>query len=294
MADMKEIFHENNHAQTQLQRSITEVLKKFGNSSGKGAISENILYNMLVPQYPSAQIEYVGDQKESGDILFMQTNRPKILLENKDHTTCNVPRADVEKFIRDCEINQCCGIMFAQHRGITNKQNYELQIHNGQVLLYLHEVEFDMHKISLAIDIVENFKIKLDEIGTMKQGHLIDNRVLEEIHRDFQNFVAQKQALLKLNKDMTDKMTEKINDLKMPNLDQYLSSRFAFSSKQQNMNCKYCQTYVPKSMSQHYRYCSMKPADDVTEDEPPPVVEEVVRPSPIKKERKKNGSTTQT
>ena len=44
----------------------------------------------------------------------------------------------------------------------------------------------------------------------------------------------------------------------MPNLEKYLSSRFAFSSNQTDNLCKYCEKFVPKSLLQHYRYCSAK------------------------------------
>ena len=51
---------------------------------------------------------------------------------------------------------------------------------------------------------------------------------------------------------------DSINELKMPNLEKYLSSRFAFSSNQTDNLCKYCEKFIPKSLLQHYRYCSSK------------------------------------
>ena len=44
----------------------------------------------------------------------------------------------------------------------------------------------------------------------------------------------------------------------MPNLEKYLSSRFAFSTNQTDNICKYCEKFIPKSISQHYRYCFAK------------------------------------
>ena len=49
----------------------------------------------------------------------------------------------------------------------------------------------------------------------------------------------------------------------MPNLEKYLSSRFAFSSNQADNMCKYCEKFIPKSMSQHYRYCTSKRDFDI-------------------------------
>lgn len=194
---------------------------------------------------------------------MIRNNKPKILIENKDHDSKNVPKHEVEKFIRDCEIQNCSGIMFAQHRGITNKQNFEIQINNGNVLLYVHEVNFDVDKIKTAIEIVENFKTKLDEVIVKEDGCIIEKDVLEDINKEFISYVNQKYVLLKLVKDFNEKMNFSINELKMPNLEKYLSSRFAFSSNQADNTCKYCEKFIPKSMSQHYRYCSAKRDFDI-------------------------------
>jgi len=263
MTEIKEISTINNSSQQCLQNNVSEILKKFENGSSKGNISEHITYNILLSLYPCAQIEHVGnEQKESGDIMIIRNNKPKILIENKDHDSKNVTKLEVEKFIRDCEIQDCCGIMFAQHKGIANKQNFELQINNGNVLLYVHEVNFDNDKIKTSIEIVEHFKLKLDELNVKDEDYTIDNDTLENINKEFIAFANQKNNMAKLLKDFGDKMIYSINELKMPNLDKYLSSRFAFSTNQNENICKYCEKHIPKSLSQHYRYCQSKKDKD--------------------------------
>jgi hypothetical protein len=264
MIEIQKIFTENSSSQQLLQNNVNEMLKKFEKGSGKGNISEHITYNILLSLFPCAQIDHVGnEQKETGDIILIRNNKPKILIENKDHDSKNVPKHEVEKFIRDCEIQNCCGIMLAQHKGITNKQNFEIQINNGNVLLYVHEVNFEVDKIKTAIEIVESFKIKLDEVIVKEDGCIIEKEVLEDINKEFIQFVNQKYGFLKLMKDFNEKMTYSINELKMPNLEKYLSSRFAFSTNQTENLCKYCEKYVPKSLLQHYRYCSSKRDFDI-------------------------------
>lgn len=258
--EMRDIFLENNKSQQLLQGGVSEILKKFEKGVGKGNISENITYNILLSLFPNAQIENVGDiQKETCDIIFKRTDKPTILIENKDHENRNVPKQDIEKFIRDCEIQDCCGIMLAQHRGISNKQNFELQVHNGNVLLYVHEVNFDPEKIKIAIDIVEHFKIKLDETSIKNEGCVIERDVLDEINKEYNTFITNKTSMIKTLKDFNEKMSSSISEIKMPELERYLSSRFAFSSQQTTDSiCKYCEKYIPKSMLQHYRYCFAK------------------------------------
>jgi hypothetical protein len=265
--ELQKYFHDNNNTQILLQKNVTEMLKKFEKGSGKGNVSENVLYNILLALFPCAQIDYVGNEvKETGDIMFERKNKHRILIENKDHDTCNVPKTDVEKFIRDCEIQNCCGIMFSQNRGIANKENFELQINHGNILLYVHNTNFDSDKIKTAIEIVEHFKNKLDEINSDIEGYTIETTMLEDINKEFNTYVTQKHNMLKLIKDFNDKINLAINELKLPNLEQYLSKNFATSANQGENICKYCEKFVAKSLSQHFRYCSAKKSFDESTD----------------------------
>lgn len=254
---IQQIFQENNHSNHKLQHSVTEMLKKFEKGVGKGSVSENIVYNILLNLYPCAQVDYVGNElKETGDIILSRTNKPKILIENKDHDSCNVPKIDVEKFIRDCDIQKCCGIMFSQNRGIANKNNYELQINDGNVLLYVHNVNYEPDKIKTAIEIVENFKLKYDEMNINDDdGFTIDKNTLDEINKEFNLYTTQRHALLKMVKDFNDKINESINALKLPNLEIYLGKHYAVASSQNKNVCIHCNKYIQKSMAQHLRYC---------------------------------------
>ena len=251
--DVKDIMIEKDISH--IGKKLQDLLVKFENSTEKGAMSENILYNILLSKYKSADIVYVGDKKETGDILFQQKGKPKILIENKDHEYQNVPKADVSKFIRDCDVQNCCGIMFAQHRGITNKGDFELQFNNGNILLYVHKVKFDIEKMSMAIDIIENFKMKMDELNISQSDIIINKDVMSDINQEFIYFVNQKTNLLKYVKDIG----EKINELRMPHLEHFLGKRYALSTKQfQSSVCEFCKEPVKKSLKQHYRYCQAK------------------------------------
>ena len=266
--EIKEMSSVNISSNQTLQANVTDMLKKFEKSNTKGTVSECVVYNILLSMFPYAQIDHVGgEQKETGDIMIIRDDKPKILIENKDHASCNVPRIDVDKFIRDCEIQNCSGIMFAQHRGISNKKNFELNINNGNVLLYVHEVNFDRDKIKMAIDVVEHFKMKIDETFNNDADCHIDKDVLVEINRDFTNYVSHKHNMMKLLKDFNDKMGLSINELKLPALEKYLSPKFATSySAQVNNVCKYCEKAVNKSILQHYRYCQAKKDFDEKEN----------------------------
>ena len=132
-------------------------------ASTKGRISENILSSILSTLYPYGSINPVGNIKESGDFIMERDGKPKILIENKNWS-CNVYQDEVKKFIRDIEVNSCCGVFLSQNTGIANKRNYEINIHNGNVLVYVHFVNNDPEKIKIAIEIIDHFKERLNDI----------------------------------------------------------------------------------------------------------------------------------
>jgi hypothetical protein len=255
--DLREKMIDIRENSSRQQNIVSELLKKMEISSFKGACSENILFNILQSLYPSGQIDNVGQQKETGDIMLIRKNKPTILIENKNWNK-NVVQEEVKKFIRDVETQNCCGLFLSQNFGIANKENFEININNGNILLYVHEVNNDAEKIKMAIDIIDNFKIKLDECCSNNDGYTIDTEVLDEINKEYQLFISQKQSQIKNIKDFSTKMVKQIEETQLPSLEKFLSTKYAFSSSK--YVCEFCE-FVAKnqqSMSAHKRGCKFK------------------------------------
>ena len=259
LGEIKEISSTNSSSQTNLYANINELLKKMENSSSKGKISENLLFNVLHSLYPTAQIESVGNIKETGDILIKRRDKPVILFENKNYDR-NVGQEEVRKFLRDVETQKCCGIMLAQHYGIANKNNFEIEIHNNNVLIYMHNVEYDSYKIKAAVDIVDHFKVCLDELELGTGEHIsLDKEFLDDINKEYQNFANNKLTHIKTIKDTQQKLIAQVEDLKIPTLEHYLSRMYASSGAKEN-TCEYC-NYVAKNLralTAHHRGCALK------------------------------------
>lgn len=259
LTEIRDISKSNNSSQSLLQNNINDLLKKMENSSSKGKISENILFNILLSIYPTAQIESVGTTKETGDIMLIRKDKPTILFENKNYEK-NVLQDEVKKFLRDVELQNCSGIMLAQHYGITNKENFEIEMNNNNVLVYLHKVEYDADKIKAAVDIIDHFKATVDDTGrSIGETLSIDKDILDDINKDYQMFVANKLSHIKTIKDCNQKLISQVEEFKMPNLEQYLSKLYASSSSKNDI-CEYC-GYAAKNtraLVAHYRGCSQK------------------------------------
>ena len=248
-------FSSISSSQIALQSEVKDVLKRMENSSSKGKMSENIVLNILRGLFPSAEVEYVGSQKESGDIMIHRKDKQRILVENKCYESRQVTSDQVKKFIHDIDIQNCSGLFLSQEGGIVNKDNFEINIHNRNVLLYIHNVNYDPEIIKIAIDIIDSFKTKLDEI-TLTDDYPISKDTLEEINREYQLFVEQKLTQLKMVKEFSQKMIKNIEDLQLPGLEKMLSSRFGYITSGKFI-CEKCNFIGknPLALSVHKRTC---------------------------------------
>ena len=258
---IKELSSASQQVACALNTSVCEVLKKMENSSVKGKMSENILFNTLVALYPCAQIDSVGTTKETGDIIITRKERPRILVENKNWDR-NVVQEEVRKFLHDVEQQNCCGLFLAQNYGIANKEDFEVNIHNGNVLVYVHQAKNDPDKIKVAISIIDHLKMRLDEFSSdksMPEVDTIGKERMDNINQEYQAFITQKLSMIRYVRDFQSKLCKMIEDVRLPSLEEHLSSRYATSSSK--YTCQFCETFRAKNqqaLSAHHRGCAKK------------------------------------
>jgi hypothetical protein len=255
--EIKDLTNTNNGFSQQLQTNISDLLKKMENVSTKGRISENLLYNIILGLFPSANIEYVGGTKETGDIILHRKNKPSILLENKDYSK-NVNQEEINKFYRDIDTQKICGIMLSQKTGIVYKENFEIEIRNNQnIVLFIHNVEYNADKIRVAIEIIDYLKNTMTEyIKDENENITIDKPILDEINNEFRDFAVNKLNHLKTIKDFHQRLLTETETLKLPSLEGFLSKKYE-NSLTDNSICKYCNYYAknPRALSAHLRGC---------------------------------------
>lgn len=234
-------------------QSVQELLRKMDNSSFKGKIGENLVFHILQNLFPSSQVDFVGTTKETGDFILERRGKPKILIENKNWDT-NVPRDEVEKFMRDTAIQNCSGLFLSQHTGIANKENFEINVQDGNILLYVHHVNHDAETIKVAIDILDHFKERLDDLWKDAEVESIPKETLNKINEDYRSFVSRKVGLIKQVKDFQTSMTKQLDSLELPSLQFYLAPRYASSDNMLFCDCGYsCRN--KQGMSAHKRFC---------------------------------------
>lgn len=240
---------------------MTEFLNKYRVSGYKGGYHENQLKQLLNTMFTNAEIVDTTGQKSSGDFIVKRPNKPDIMFENKDYFE-NVYNSEITKFIYDSENIKAHSIFLSQHSGIAGKSNYQIDYHKGKILVYVHNVDYAREKIQIAVDIIDNLSIKLDDF-IEDEDCTINKEILEEINKEYHAFALKKDALIGITKEYTKKSIQHLEEMKFPSLENYLSNHFASAQKintklNNQYTCDICNKYVSstkKSLSAHQRGC---------------------------------------
>ena len=266
---LKETTSNSLSSQTKLQEELQEFLGKYNVSSNKGKYGEQNLCNILNSIYQTADIRDTTGVKSSGDFIMERPDRPTILFENKDYKQ-NINKEEIAKFIVDVDNQNTHGIFLSQYSGIAFKQNYQIDIHKGKILVYVQNCEYSIDKIRIAVDIIDNLSVKIEDLTQDDDTNSISKELLDSINEEYQKCISQKEAAIVLLKDFSKKMTAQIEDIKFPELDKYLSQKYAYV-KSSFFACDLCNNFnasSKQSLSAHKRGCikkqkSVVPAENI-------------------------------
>ena len=260
----------NNTNQDKVNDQLIEFLKKnnTSNSSNIGNLSEEKLLTVLTKIYPNAEIIDCSGKSKHGDILMKRNLKRNILFENKNYSR-NVPKEEVLKFIRDCDEQVCSGIMIAQNSGIATKNNFQIDIQNNNVLIYIHNCEYDEYKINSCVLLIDHLTDLLSQIKNESSNNIISDEILLEINQEFTTFLNQKESLMNFIRESNKKILlfepnplNNLNEIELPLLHKLLSSKYA-STKTLNLKCDICNKFTglnSKSLAAHKSKC-VKPSE---------------------------------
>lgn len=258
-------------AQNKVIDELSDFLNKYKtNSNYKGKSSEHMLEVVLSKIFPSDEIiNSSSTMKLAGDFILKREGKSPILIENKNYDL-NVQKEGVEKFLRDIRAQKCNGIFMSQHSGIQYKPNYFIEIEDGCVLIYLHNVNYSEDIIKTAVNIVDNLSAKLEELSIDDEnGFMIQKDALDKINAEFQVFVSKKESMIFNLKEFHKSFAQQIDDLNMPDLAVYLNSKYA-SLQNQKWSCDICGEAFTKKASLASHKKKHKTEKGVSE--PPPQI----------------------
>jgi len=255
---IKEMSTKSIVSQEDVQDELKQFLSKYIASSNKGKYGENNLFSILTTLFPSSDIQNTTGTKASGDFILKRLDKPTILIENKDYNH-NINKEEVSKFIRDIDTQNMNGIFISQYSGITFKNNYHIDIHKGNILVYIQYCEYSPDKIRIATDIIDYLYDKVQELNTGESNN-ISKEILDDINDEYQTFISQRETTITILKDFQKKMMTQLESIKLPSLDKYLDSKYA-STKPNLYSCDICNEFIgsnKQSLSAHKRGCKKR------------------------------------
>ena len=252
-----------NSSYSETLNSVQNHFDRQKSSNYKGIDSENNVEQGLNDSFPDAVITNTTGTPRSGDFWIERSDKHKIMLENKFHSA-NVSIPDIEKFIRDAEYQNCHGILISQKSGIARKKNFQIDIHNGFIMVFIHNVNYDFNKIKLAIDAIDHLSNSLKNSNLNSNDFKINNEIIKEINNEYQKFILQRNSLTETLRLFNRDMTKQISLLEFPELSKLLTQQFT-STEASIFKCEYCKIKVyknAKALAKHVQTCKNKNHSD--------------------------------
>jgi hypothetical protein len=249
-------------SKTKIFDELSEFLGKYKNSSYKGQFGENQLETVLNKLFPTAEVINSTGMKACCDFRINRNELPVILIETKNYDR-NVSLDEVKKFIRDIELQKCHGIFLSQHSGITSKQNFQIDIKGQNIMVYVHNVDYCPHTIKIATDIIDSLSGKLSEIEETVDDISISKEIIDDINKEYSQFIERKHHIIEIVKEFTKKMTNEVEDIKFPSLSKFLVSKCGniLNNENEVIICNICNQFQAsnnKALSAHQRACKKK------------------------------------
>jgi hypothetical protein len=237
------------------------IINSLKNAPRKQIHNSGYQFKYILNQlYCSSDVMQMANTFGLYTLVMKRPNKPTILFANKDNEL-NIETDDIHNFTRFVEEHNCHGIFVSQNSGISSKNNYHIDYLNGNMIVYIQNTEYSPDKIKIAIDIIDNLSGKLQEFNKQNDENSIPTSVLNDINKEYQLLISQKEALVGVYKDCQKKVLSQIDELRFPCLDKYLSTKFTTQIQKQGFKCDLCKAFNAnnlKALAAHKRGCVRK------------------------------------
>jgi len=257
------ILHQN--IQETLRNELQEFLSKYKNSSQfKGNVAEVELQHILLLTMPSDEIIRVSSDPGTCDFKVNRKDatKPSILFESKNYKGKSTTTEEVKKFERDLQLQKIHGIMVSHDSPITFKNNFQIDIINGLIHVYIPNANYDIEKIKIAVDIIDNLSLKLDAMSKdSDDDYSISKEDVDELAEDFRLFAIQKSEMQDTIRLVNKQLTDKLEEIQLPKLKKILM-KMGNIENDNDFKCTYCNNWNGKnkaSLGAHIRNCKFNP-----------------------------------
>lgn len=246
--------------QETLRNEMHDFLNKYKNSSQfKGNIAEIELQHMLLSIMPSDEVIRVSNDTATCDLRVNRkdNSKPNILFESKNYNRA-VTTAEVKKFERDVQTQNIHGIFISHDSPITFKDNFQIDIINGLIHIYIPNANYEIDKIKIGIDIIDNLSYKLNILSKHSQDeYSLSKEELDEITEEYKIFGIQKTQMLETIKTINKQLIDKLEEIQFPKTKKFLM-RLGNIENDNDFKCQLCNSWSGKnkaSLAAHMRNC---------------------------------------
>lgn len=228
--------HSITHKINAIESNLTNINDHFSsNSSRKGQLAENALINVVTDAFPDTEINDTSHLPNSGDIQLVKNDKPTILIDSKHFASKTVPKRDLDKFYTDIQQNNCSGILCNAFGGIANKQHFEIDIVDKNVIVFVHSHRFDPTVFQLAVNIIYNMHEQIKDRHSDSMA--IDHRLYQNLKIEYNYYIQTFRHHL----DVIKTNVNSLSQLSFTLLDNFFK-RKATNVELKNFTCHLCGT----------------------------------------------------
>lgn len=266
-----------------IESTLSSINENFSNnSSKKGQVAETVLFNILSEVFTDTEILDTSHNANSGDIQFVKDNKPTILIDSKNFGSKTVPKRDLDKFYSDIQQNNCSGILCNAFGGIANKQHFEIDIVDKNIIVFIHSHQFDSSLFKLATNIIYNMHQELKDKQT--DSIILDQRLYQNIKIEYNYYIQSFRHHLDIIKSNVNSLSQ----LSFTLLDNFFK-RKASNIELKQFSCHICssQLSTEKILKTHLKkmHPNILPPQNNT-----PLISSVNPPKPKGRPRKQTNS----
>ena len=215
---------------------------------------------LLSKTFPTASIISESESKYN---TITRENKKNIFIEMHKTKDQNIGIPEVKSFLKTAMEKNVPSILVSNYAGISSKSDYQIEIRNNHVIIYLHRLSFHPEKLKIATDMIDSLSGKLEEFCVNNEyKYSIPKEVLDDVNREYQQFITQKESIICILKDQHKRILSQFEDIRFLSLDKFLLTRYS-SCKKQGFICDLCCNFeVPtlKGLAAHKRGCIRKRA----------------------------------
>ena len=253
--------NDHNNVQNKFISELSEILNHFHDNKNSKKNNEKQIINIITKLYPTSEVHIPTKNNSNGLIILKRQGKPNLLIENRDIES-NISIEEIQSFALNIDEYNCNGIFVSQNSGISTKKNYQIEIHNHNIIVYVHEAEYNPSKIEAAIDIIDQLFNKMRQLKyTGIDDFTIPKDVMDSINNEYQLFISQKNAVIEVFKESQKKVLAQVDEIRFPSLDKFLSTKYSAPIQKAGLKCDLCKSYSAnnlKALAAHKRGCIRK------------------------------------